>query len=240
MEPIMDKDLQDPNPPEEDRLMKIAGYCRISTDNQTNDTQRTQIERYVQAHGQGIHASDLEIYEDVISGAKSTRPALDKMMQRIRSGEINLVITAYLSRLGRSQAHLIQILEELKNRNVRYVSLNDGIDTGTPTGRLLFGILSALAEHERELIRERTALRIARIREKGGSLGRPRKWDDAGRRTRILNLVKNKPEISIRDIQDITGWSRSGIHSLIKKDPEISEIWKGQENNGNWTRRIKA
>ncbi len=215
--------------------MKIAGYCRISTDAQTNDTQRAQIERYAQAHG--IPDTDLEIYEDVISGAKSTRPALDKMMQRIRSGEINLVITAYLSRLGRSQAHLIQILEELKNRNVRYVSLNDGIDTGTPTGRLLFGILSALAEHERELIRERTALRIARIREKGGSLGRPRKWDDGGRRTRILNLVRENPEISIREIEIKTGWKRSGIHALIKKDPEISGIWKGKIYNSSWTRR---
>ena len=179
----------------------------------------------------------MEIYEDVISGTKSTRSALDKMMQRIRSGEINLVITAYLSRLGRPQVHLIQILEELKNRNFRYVSLNDGIDTGTPTGRLLFGILSALAEHEQELIRERTSLQIARIRKKGGSLGRPRKWNDGGRRTRILNLVRENPEISIREIEIQTGWKRSGIHALIKKDPEISGIWRGQKNNQYWERR---
>lgn len=207
--------------------MRVLGYCRVSTQDQTNDTQEDQIRTWARSR----KIEDLEIFQDVISGSKDTRPALDQMMGRIRRGGVDLVVTAYLSRLGRSQSHLIQILEELRNREVRYIALNDGIDTGTPTGRLLYGILSALAEHEREQIRERTALRIARLKAQGKRLGRKPKWDDPGRKTRILNLVREDPEITIRRISEITGWSETGISRLIRRDPELSGIWRGIGNN---------
>lgn len=196
--------------------MKVIGYARVSTQDQTTDTQIAQIQKYCEMKG----LTDLTIYQDVISGSKSSRPDLDRMMQRIRAGGGDLVITVYLSRLGRSQAHLIQILEEFKNRNVRYVALNDGIDTGTPTGSLLYGILASLAEFEREQIRERTALRLARLKEQGVKLGRKGKLDkDPGARTRILNLIRNKPDMSLRDLEFCTGYKRSWIHNLVKNDP---------------------
>ena len=208
--------------------MNCIGYCRVSTDKQTNDTQIDQIQKYAEIHKIEI----LGIYEDQISGAKATRPELDKLLQRIRKERIDIIITAYLSRLGRSQSHLIQILEEMNNKGIRFISINDGIDTGTPTGRLLYGILSALAEHEGELIRERTQARLNRMKIQGIKLGRKIKFDPdtpegKARITRIRNLIRADPTISLRTLEDTTGIGKSTIHNFIKTDPDLRGSWKG-------------
>jgi DNA invertase Pin-like site-specific DNA recombinase len=137
------------------------GYCRVSTLDQHPELQIEALkaagcERVFTDHG--------------VSGAKSSRPELDKCLAYLRAGD-ELVVWK-LDRLGRSVSHLVHVVDQLRERDVGFVSLTEGFDTTTPAGRLLFHILAALAEMERELIRERTLAGIERARAEGGMGGR--------------------------------------------------------------------
>ena len=109
---------------------------------------------------------------DTVSGATRTRPGLDRMWSRLSSGD-ELVVWK-LDRLGRSTAHLVRLLDELGQRGVQFRSLKEpAIDTTTAQGRLLTGVMAAMAQFERDLIRERTAAGLAAARAHGAQVGRP-------------------------------------------------------------------
>jgi len=169
--------------------MKAAIYARVSTSDQTNENQLIELRKFCQNNNYEIVAE----YSDTISGAKSSRPELDKMLQAMRSKKFEAVIVWKFDRLGRSTAHLLQVLEEMKNRGVRLIATSQNIDTGTPMGKFFFTILSGFAEMERELIRERINLGLARVRKQGKTLGRPQGAKDKGRRrTSGYNLYWQK------------------------------------------------
>ncbi|MBL8617051.1 MAG: recombinase family protein [Deltaproteobacteria bacterium] len=116
-----------------------------------------------------------EFVDEGISGAKASRPALDRMMEAARLGKIDVVAVWKLDRLGRSQANLLSTLDELGHHGVGFVSLRDaGIDTTSPAGRLLLQLMGAFAEFERGLIRERVKAGVDRARAKGVKFGRSR------------------------------------------------------------------
>lgn len=139
--------------------MKI-GYARVSTHEQNLNLQLDALEK----------ENCQRIYRDEISGAKSDRPQLSEMMKQLRQGDV--VVVWRLDRLGRSVKHLIELVEEMKKLDVGLKSLNEGIDTSTSAGTLIFHIFSALAEFERNLIRERTIAGLAAARARGVTGGR--------------------------------------------------------------------
>ena len=143
------------------------GYTRVSTIAQTLEQQNAALEA----------AGVTKTFSDVMSGARDDRPGLAALMDYVRAGDT--VVVWKLDRLGRNTIHILETVKALTDRGVTLVSTTDGIDSSTPAGRMMIGVLGSLAEYERELIKERTALKRAASRAKGTKFGRPRKVDDA-------------------------------------------------------------
>ncbi|PIN77724.1 resolvase [Candidatus Woesearchaeota archaeon CG10_big_fil_rev_8_21_14_0_10_34_12] len=161
--------------------MKTAIYLRVSTSEQTTLNQELELKSYCEREGFDI----FEIYKDEgISGAKTSRPALDKMLKDMREKKFEAIIVWKFDRLGRSTKHLLQVLEEMKNKDVRLIATSQNIDTGTPMGKFFFTIMAGFAEMERELIRERILLGLQRRKTQGKPLGRPVGSTDKKRRKR--------------------------------------------------------
>ena len=148
--------------------MKFALYCRVSTDEQTTENQRIRLVEYADRHGYAY-----DVYEEVESTRK-TRPIKAEVLRKLRLREYDGVIIYRLDRWARSTQELLLEIEELINKKVQFISLSDNIDLGTATGRLHFQIVSAFAEFERNLIRERTIEGLNRARKQGKNIGRPK------------------------------------------------------------------
>jgi DNA invertase Pin-like site-specific DNA recombinase len=154
---------------------RAALYARVSTVGHGQDVglQLDELRAAAAQRGWGVVE---EFVDDGVSGAKASRPALDRMMAAARLGRVDLVAVWKLDRLGRSLANLLGTLDELGHHGVGFVSLRDsGIDTTSPTGRLLLQVMGAFAEFERGLIRERCMAGQERARAKGKHIGRPRR-----------------------------------------------------------------
>ncbi|GKX53621.1 recombinase family protein [Budvicia aquatica] len=145
----------------------LIGYVRVSTNDQQTDLQREALNR----------ANCELIFEDKISGSKSERPGLKRLLKVAKEGDT--VVVWKLDRLGRSVRHLITLVSDLKNRGIHFKSITDSIDTGSAAGRFFFHVMSALAEMERELIIERTLAGLAVARSQGRIGGRPRRLSEA-------------------------------------------------------------
>ena len=148
-----------------------AVYIRVSTEAQRTDSQDQELKRYCRQRGW----QDPAFYTDKISGGTATRPQLDRLMQDIRAGKIERLIVYKLDRLGRSLTHLALILDELNRLKVPLIASSQGIDTSedNPAGRLQLGVLMAVAEFERGIIKERVNAGLAAAKARGVQLGRP-------------------------------------------------------------------
>lgn len=175
------------------------GYCRISTEEQ-------DLDRQLYALGE---AGCEKIYRDVMSGAKSSRPELDKMMAELQAGDV--VVIQKLDRLGRSIIHLHTIVAELSKRGVALQSLTEGFDVTTSTGKAMFGMLSVFAEWERDTIRERTKQKLAVLKSKGVKLGRE-KTDAALKAETMINNGDGRD-----DVMRVTGISSAHYYRLKNK-----------------------
>ena len=149
---------------------KAAIYARVSTFDQEPENQLQELRRYVQARGWRA----TEYIDKGVSGAKDSRPALDRLVIDARRRTFDTLIVWRLDRLGRNLKHLITLLEEVHAMGVAFVSLHEGIDATTPAGKLQMHILGAIAEFERARIAERVKAGLARAKAKGRRLGRPR------------------------------------------------------------------
>lgn len=149
---------------------RVAIYVRVSTDKQSHDSQLTELHAFCERRGWSKPAE----YCDTISGAKFTRQGLDRLMAEIRRGRIDIVVCFKLDRLGRSLAHLAQIVAELTANNVALICTSQGIDTSdsNPAGRLQLGVLMAVAEFERSIIRDRVNAGLRAAKARGVRLGR--------------------------------------------------------------------
>lgn len=161
--------------------MKVAIYARTSKSDQKPENQTQELQNYAKTHNYEI----VEIYEDRVSGAKATRPGLDRLMQDARAGRFNAVVIWKIDRLGRSVVHMAQVIQEWRNLGVDLIITTLGVDTSTPVGKLVLGVLMQIAEFERELIRERILLGLQRRRRQGKPLGRPKGAVDKRRRHRL-------------------------------------------------------
>ena len=155
--------------------MKTIIYTRVSTDNQSHESQRESLQQYCQQRGWG----NVEEITDTISGSKFTRTGLDRLMAGVRSGKVKVIVCFKLDRLGRSLAHLAQIISELKVHQVALVVPSQGIDTSNsnPAAQLQLNILSCVAEFEREIIKERVNAGLEAAKRRGVKLGRPSTLD---------------------------------------------------------------
>ena len=149
---------------------RLAIYCRVSTSEQHPDCQLEPLRQYAAARGLEV----AETYVDHgISGSKTRRPALDRMLVDARRRRFDAVACVKLDRLARSVHHLTALGQELAALGVDLIVLDQAIDTSTPSGRLLFNVLGSIAEFERDLIRERTRAGLAAARRRGATIGRP-------------------------------------------------------------------
>ena len=164
--------------------MKVAIYSRVSTEDQNPEIQQKICEEYCKRMNWGIHAS----YMDVSSGAKSSRPEFNMLLADMRSMKFNVIVVTKLDRMGRSLKHLLSIFDEIKNKGVHFVAVQQNIDTSTAQGGFFMHILGAFAEFERELISERTkdGLRNAVNVGKRGPDKKPRKKRGALRKPGYL------------------------------------------------------
>lgn len=153
-------------------LIKAALYIRVSTTDQNPENQRKVLKEYCKRLDYTIY----DIYEDHgESGLNDSRPSFNKLLKDMRRRKFNTIIVWKLDRIGRSLQHLLTILQELKKKKIDLICTSQNIDTTTAAGKLMFQIMGAFAEFESTLISERTKLGMARAKEEGKHIGRPRK-----------------------------------------------------------------
>src|SRR5438128_411369 len=154
-------------------MKRAALYMRVSTKGhgQTTETQAVALREYA-AH-RGFEITE-EYRDEGISGSKDSRPALDQLMKDARARHFDVVIVARFDRFARSVSHLLRALEEFNHLGVDFISLSESIDTSTAVGKMIFTVLGAVAELERNLIKERVHMGLSRARKQGKQLGRPR------------------------------------------------------------------
>lgn len=164
--------------------MKTAIYARVSTSDQTCEGQLKELREYVERRGWTIAG---EYVDTGFSGAKASRPALDSLMKAAALRKFSGVCVYKLDRFGRSVLHLSQQLAALESYGIRFIAISQGLDTdaSNPTSKLLTGILSCVAEFERELLRERTLAGIRAAKAAGKHVGRPRR---VFRRDEVMRL----------------------------------------------------
>ena len=143
-----------------------VGYSRVSTQDQSVDAQVMALEA----------AGCERVFEEIASGAKTNRRVLTEVLEYLRSGDVLVVYK--LDRVARSLPHLLEIMDRLRSKDIGFQSVTEDINTTTPGGKLLFHLMAAIAEFERDLLRERTMVGLKAARAKGRTGGRPRKMTD--------------------------------------------------------------
>ena len=182
------------------------GYARVSTIEQNVAPQIDQLN----------DAGCERIFRDKASGAKTERPGLQEAIEFLREGD-SLVVWR-LDRLGRSLRHLIDTVSELEERGIGFRSLQESIDTTTSGGRLIFHIFGALAEFERNLIRERTMAGLRAARARGRIGGRPRKLD--AKKTELAYRLYDEKKYAVKEICQMLGVSKPTLYSYLARRNE--------------------
>ena len=179
----------------------VFGYARVSTEQQNLDRQLDALKKY---------GCDI-IFNEKMTGTKKERPELSKMIDRMTEGDT--VVIESLSRLGRSTKDLIELTELFQSKGVHLVSLKESIDTSTSTGRLLFTLMSAIAQFERDVIADRTHEGLRSARARGRTGGRPKVDADA-----VKKAIKlyNTGQYSVKEIEELTGVKKSTLYRNIR------------------------
>lgn len=179
------------------------GYARVSTADQNPDLQEDALQK----------AGCEKIFRDVASGAVDSRRGLAEAIDYARDGDT--LVVWKLDRLGRSLKHLIETVNGLAARKIGFQSLRESMDTTTSGGKLIFHVFGALAEFERELIRERTQAGLRAARARGRNGGRPAKMD--ARKISIARALMENPNASITDVCDTLRVSRATLYRHLEK-----------------------
>jgi DNA invertase Pin-like site-specific DNA recombinase len=162
--------------------MRTALYARVSTKDQSCELQVRDLRTYCAARGFDLVREYVDVGQ---SGAKDSRPELNKLMDDARKRQFDAIVVWRFDRFARSTKHLLSALEEFRSLGIQFISYQENIDTSSPLGQALFTIVSAVAQLERDLIRERVSAGIRNARANGKKLGRPKCSVD---RERILKL----------------------------------------------------
>ena len=196
--------MRDPNDVSTiDIMSTLIGYARVSTADQSLDMQIDSLKNA------GCH----QVFTDVASAVKSVRPGLEKALAYLREGDT--LVVWKIDRLGRSLAHLVQTVDQLRERGVAFRSLTDaGLDTTTRNGKLLFNLFATLAEFERDLIRERTKAGLATAAAKGRRGGR-RPVITSAKLDRALRLIRDK-NLTVREAAAVIGVGKTALYEALK------------------------
>ena len=180
----------------------LIGYARISTYDQTLSPQRDALEK----------AGCEKIFTDTVSGTKAQRKGLEEAFYHLRRGDT--LVVWRLDRLGRSLRHLIDTITALAERGVGFKSLQENIDTTTSGGKLVFHIFGALAEFEREIIRERTQAGLTAARSRGRAGGRPKAL--TAKQVQMLRNMAADKSLTVSDICNTLGIGRTTFYRYVK------------------------
>ncbi|WP_251862452.1 recombinase family protein [Clostridium sp. Marseille-Q2269] len=181
----------------------LIGYARVSTQDQHLELQKDALEK----------AGCEKIFTDIASGAKTERKGLEEALTYLRKGDI--LVVWRLDRLGRSLKHLIEVVNDLSEKNIGFQSLQEKIDTTTSGGKLIFHIFASLAEFERDIIRERTNAGLKAARARGRIGGRPRVMDN--KKISMAKALVNDPNNSIKDICETLNVSKATLYRYLKQ-----------------------
>jgi DNA invertase Pin-like site-specific DNA recombinase len=187
--------------------LRAALYARVSTPEQSADMQLDDLR--VLARQRGWQAAE---YTDCVTGAEDRRPGLDRMLAEVRAGHVDVVAVWRFDRFARSTRHLIEALEEFRVRGVEFVSVREQVDTATPMGRAMFAVIAAMAEFERELLRERVTAGMRRAAARGVHCGRPPAPVDTLRAKTLLDTGR-----SLRHVANVLGIPRSTLQEALAK-----------------------
>jgi DNA invertase Pin-like site-specific DNA recombinase len=180
----------------------LIGYARVSTHDQTLTLQKDALEK----------AGCEQIFTDTVSGTKTERKGLTEALSHLRSGDT--LVVWRLDRLGRSLRHLIDTVTALGDRGVGFKSLQENIDTRTSGGKLVFHIFGALAEFEREIIRERTQAGLVSARSRGKVGGRPKTL--SAKEVQMLRNMASDKSLTVSDICKTLGIGRTTFYRYVK------------------------
>jgi DNA invertase Pin-like site-specific DNA recombinase len=187
-------------------------YLRVSTNAQSTDAQLTELRQLVEQRGWKY-----EVFCDKgQSGAKESRPAFDEMMRQIRRGRFAAICIWALDRLARSLRQLLDISLELQRLNVDLVAVKQDLDTSTPSGRLVFGVLSTVAEFERDLLRERVRAGIAQAKRAGKRIGRPPLRVLTAQEIAQLRKERSRTKMPFRELAVKYGITVFTAHTLVR------------------------
>jgi DNA invertase Pin-like site-specific DNA recombinase len=179
----------------------MIGYARVSTPDQNLPLQRDALKK----------AGCKKVFTDVASGAKSERPGLTRALESARRGDT--IVVWKLDRFGRSLVHLLESVRALQARRVGFKSLQESIDTTSSSGKLVFHVFGALAEFERDIVRERTMVGLTAARARGRKGGRPRVLDEKG--SALARSLYNDKNNSPADICRTLGISRASLYRYL-------------------------
>jgi DNA invertase Pin-like site-specific DNA recombinase len=185
----------------------FIGYARVSTTDQTLDLQKDALQK----------AGCERIFTDTASGAKAERVGLDEAMSHLREGDT--LVVWRLDRLGRSLKHLIETITSLNNRQIGFKSITESIDTTTSGGKLIFHIFGALAEFERDIIRERTQAGLIAARARGRKGGRPKALTT--KTAQQLQPLYNDKTNTIDEICRTLKISRATLYRYVRLDQGV-------------------
>ena len=199
---------------------KVAVYARVSTSGQDVELQLVELRKYIADRGWTIYKEFIDIGQ---SGAKDSRPQLNQLMLDAKRKRFDVVLCWKFDRYARSLKHLVDSLYEYKALNIDFVSLTEGIDTTTPVGMAMFGVIGAMSQLERDLIKERVQAGMKRAKQKGKAIGRPKKSID------LTEVKKLRDEgLSITKISKILNVSRASLYrngnGCLKRGTENVEI----------------
>ena len=192
--------------PKYPELVKIwdmrIGYARVSTEDQTLDLQRDALKR----------AKCREVYEEQATGKNTGRPQLEACLKGLREGDT--LVVWRLDRLGRNLADLVGLVTQFEQRKINFESLTEKIETVSPAGRLIFHVFAALAEFERNLIRERTVAGLKAARARGRNGGRPAKL--SAKEIKTIRALLKTTDIPVAEIAARFGVARSTLYRTIR------------------------
>jgi len=192
--------------------MNAALYARVSTRDKGQDPemQLTELREFAAKRGWQIAGEFVDVG---VSGSKDSRPQLDAMMRLAKTRKLDVIAVWKLDRFGRSLRHLVDALAELNAVGCAFVSLRDNLDLTTPAGRMMFHVIGAMAEFERELIRERVKAGLAHARSKGQRLGRPKIRREHDEDAKVIRRMRAEGE-SYGEIAEALGRTKSDIYRV--------------------------
>jgi DNA invertase Pin-like site-specific DNA recombinase len=195
-------------------IRRVALYARVSTlhGQQDPEMQLSELREYATRRGLSIHE---EYVDEGVSGSKESRPALNRLMTDAQRCKFDAVVVWKIDRFGHSLKHLVNSLADLSAYGIAFISLRDNLDLSTPSGRLMFQIIGAMAEFERALIQERVKAGLRNAKAKGKHIGRPRQEVDS------LNVLALRAHgLSWREVSDRLKLSLGTVYRAVNSHPK--------------------